>query len=299
MATSLVDYPLGEAGDGRKMALRRRLGAACLVGLASVFAFAAAAQTSDKSVLNPAPTAGDWAALARLPDWSGVWIPESWQVTTARHPPTWWPEVAKQVDDLKALEKAGHPKGLFVDCLPEGMPSFIIMTLGSTEFLFTPGRVTILNEFDGNRQRRIYTDGRGHPDDPDLTFNGHSIGHWDGDVLVVDTVAILPETYLPIDQAVGIPNDGDTHIVERIHIIGPDHLVDDMTVEAPHVLAAPWKVTRNFTRTRERRSDIVEASCRQGDFVEGKDAQGHAAFLPIEHTAEGAPLAPPQTGTKP
>ena len=268
--------------------------AVCLFG-----ASGAAGQAPDRSLLNSAPTAADWAALARLPDWSGVWIPESWAVTTARHPPTWKPDVAKQVAELKALEKSGHPKGLFVDCLPEGMPSFIIMTIASTEFLFTPGRVTILNEFDGNRQRRIYTDGRGHPDDPDLTFNGHSVGHWEGDALVVDTVAILPETYVPISQAVGIPNDGDTHIVERIHLVEPDHLVDDMTVEAPHVLAAPWKVTRNFTRTRDRRSDIVEASCRQGDFVEGKDAQGHAAFLPIKHTAEGAPLAPPKTETEP
>jgi hypothetical protein len=246
--------------------------------------------------VNPAPTAKDWADLAKLPDWSGVWFPESWMATTARHPPTWRPEAQKDVDALRALDKAGHPKGLYVDCLPEGMPSFMIMTLATTEFLFTPGRVTILNEFDGNRQRRIWTDGRGHPDDPDPTFSGHSIGHWEGDTLVVDTVAILPETYLPISQSVGIPNDGDTHIVERIHLVGPDHLVDEMTIEAPHVLAAPWKVTRNLTRSRERRFDITEASCRQGDFTEGKDAQGHAAFLPIDHTEDGAPLPPTQKG---
>jgi len=112
-------------------------------------------------------------------------------------------------------------------------------------------------------------------------------------------VAILPQTYLPVSQAVGIPNDGDSHIVERIHLVGPDHLVDDMTIEAPHVLAAPWKVTRNFTRNRERSHDIVEGSCRQGDFVTGKDAQGHAAFLPIGHTEDGAPLPPDQTRPNP
>ncbi len=261
--------------------------------LVSVMTTAAAA-SEPAPAIDPPPTAQNWSDLAKLPDWSGVWIPESWQITTARHPPSWRPEILKDVEALKALEKAGHPKGLYVDCLPEGMPSFIIMTLGATEFLYTPGRVTILNEFDGNRQRRIYTDGRGHPDDPDLTFNGHSVGRWEGGTLVVDTAAILPQTYLPVSQAVGIPNDGDAHIIERIHLIGPDRLVDEMTVEAPHVLAAPWRVTRNFTRTRERRSDIVEASCRQGDFIAGKDAQGHAAFLPIGHTEDGAPLPPDQ-----
>jgi len=258
-----------------------------------------AGEVGDGATINPPPTAQAWADLAKLPDWSGVWFPESWMATTARHPPTWKPDVVRDVEQLKALEQAGHPKGLYVDCLPEGMPSFMIMTLASTEFLYTPGRVTILNEFDGNRQRRIYTDGRGHPDDPDLTFHGHSIGRWEGDTLVVDTVAILPETYLPISQAVGIPNDGDSHIVERIHLIGPDHLVDEMTIEAPHVLAAPWKVTRNFTRNRERIHDIVEGSCRQGDFVEGKDAQGHAAFLPVGHTEDGAPLPPDQSRPNP
>jgi hypothetical protein len=300
MTDATFDPPARVVAPRLQPALRRATAAVGAIVFASLLAvgLGSSAAADDAPVLNPPPTAQDWAALAKLPDWSGVWFPESWQVTTARHPPSWTPAVAKDVAALQALDKAGHPKGLFVDCLPEGMPSFMIMTLASTEFLYTPGRVTILNEFDGNRQRRIYTDGRGHPDDPDLTFDGHSIGHWEGDTLVVDTVAVLPQTYLPISQSVGIPNDGDMHIVERFHLVAPDHLVDDMVIDAPHVLAAPWKVTRNFTRTRERRFDIVEASCRQGDFTDGKDEQGHAAFLPIKHTENGAPLPPPLTKVK-
>lgn len=279
--------------------VRRAAGALGLVLALGLSSSTQAATAPGAVTLNPAPTAKDWADLAKLPDWSGVWFPENWMTTTARHPPTWTAAVAKDVAALQAQEKAGHPKGLYVNCLPEGMPSLMIMTLATTEFLFTPGRVTLLNEFDGNRQRRIYTDGRGHPDDPDLTFSGHSIGHWEGETLVVDTVGVLPETYLPISQAVGIPNDGDMHIVERLHLVGPDHLVDDLTIEAPHVLAAPWTVTRHFTRSREQRRDIVEGSCHQGDFIEGKDAQGHAAFLPINHTEDGAPLAPADAKPKP
>jgi hypothetical protein len=267
-------------------------GAICLLGLS-----AAAQPASPGDVVDPAPTAGDWANLGKLPDWSGVWIPESYMDTIARSPPPWKPQVLKDIETLKAQEAAGHPKGLYTNCLPEGMPSFMIMTLNATELLYTPGRVTILNEFDGNRQRRIHTDGRGHPEDPDLTFNGHSIGHWQGDTLVVDTVAILPETYLPISQAVGIPNDGDVHIVERIRLTEPNHLVDELVIEAPHVLAAPWRVTRNLTRSRERRFEITEGSCRQGDFAEGRDAQGHAAFLPLQHD-DGARIAADSTALR-
>jgi hypothetical protein len=170
------------------------------------------------------------------------------------------------------------------------MPSFVIMTLNAVEFLFTPGRVTILGEFDGNRLRRVYTDGRGHPADPDLTFNGHSVGRWEGDTLVVDTVAILPETFLPIGQSVALPNNGDTHIVERIRLVAPDALLFDLTVTAPRQLSAPWHLTRKFIRQADRKAEITEASCRQGDFATGVDAKGNSVFRPIPHDEGGDPL---------
>jgi len=154
----------------------------------------------------------------------------------------------------------------------------------------TPGRVTILGENDGSRLRRIYTDGRSHPDDPDLTFNGHSIGHWEGDTLIVDTVAILPQVFLPLGQAVGIPNNGDMHIVERIRLAGPDRLEDAIEIEAPKVLTAPWRVTKSLVRSRNRNDDISEASCHQGDFYEAVDANSNHVFLPIKQDASGARL---------
>jgi hypothetical protein len=77
----------------------------------------------------------------------------------------------------------------------------MLVTHNAMEILFTPGRVTMLGESDGNRLRRIYTDGRPHPDTPDPTFHGHSIGHWEGDTLVVDTVDILPQAPLAISEA--------------------------------------------------------------------------------------------------
>jgi len=260
------------------------LGAALLALTAAPTVQAQAPET------NPAPTARDWAELARLPDWSGVWIPEPY--APAKTPPTWRPEAARQVEIQKAEDAAGRPRNIYIDCLPEGMPSFVIMNLNTTEFLFTPGRVTILNEFDGNRTRRIYTDGRKHPEDPDLTFNGHSTGRWDGEALVVDTVGILPQTFLPLGQSIGIPNNGDMHVQERIAIVAPDTLRFDLVIDAPKVLAAPWKISRVFHRSRERARDIVEASCRQGDFYEDVDGDGNAVFRPIPLTEGGAPLPP-------
>jgi hypothetical protein len=229
------------------------------------------------------PKADDWTAIAKLPDWSGAWVPDiPDQARQVRgNPAPWTPAAAKQIAFLQSEEQAGRPKGLFTDCLPEAMPSWMLITHNPLEVLYTPGRVTLLGESDSNRLRRIWTDGRGHPADPDPTFHGDSIGHWEGDTLVVDTVAILPEALIAISEAVGVPNNGDEHVVERIHLTAPDILADDLTITAPHVFTAPWKTTRLYKRFRGVGADFVEGVCRQGDFTESKDAQGNAVFVPV------------------
>jgi hypothetical protein len=269
------------------MPLTRRLAAAVLIGLALPAPGAIGA-----AVINPPPQPKDWSALASLPDWSGVWTPNitDQERRIESDPVPWNKAAAAQVARLEADERNGNPKGLFVNCLPESMPTWMLITHNALEFLFTPGRVTILGESDGNRLRRIYTDGRGHPDDPDPTFHGHSIGHWEGDTLVVDTVGILPETYLAVSEAVGIPNDGDLHVVERIHLDKPDVLRDDLEITAPHVLTRPWKTSRFLFRQRARKYDIVEGVCLQGNYSEGKDANGNAVFVPVPQTEGGNTL---------
>ncbi len=247
-------------------------------------------------IASPVPGPAEWSAIARLPDLSGVWTPgplDKFEAGSTTAPP-WKPAIARQVEALKKLEAEGRPQNIYIDCLPEGLPSSVTQTLNSVEFLVTPGRVTILGEFDGNRLRRIWTDGRGHPADPDPTFSGHSVGHWEGNTLVVDTIGFLPEVWIPMGQGVGIPNDGDMHVTERITLVDARTLRDDIVVTAPKVLAAPWQASRIFTRHRERDYDFVESSCRQGDFYEDTDANGNAVFKPIPKDAGGARLPPDQ-----
>jgi hypothetical protein len=259
------------------------------IAVAVALSAGASAVAAAEPEINPPPQAIDWAALAKLPDWSGVWTP-SLRDQSARmkaDPVPWNPAAAAQIAKLLAAEKAGDPKGLFVNCLPESMPSWMLITHNAMEFLFTPGRVTILGESDGNRLRRIYTDGRSHPADPDPTFHGHSIGHWEGQTLVVDTIGVLPETYIASSEAVGLPNNGDMHIVERIHLVGPDTLHDDLEITAPHVLTRTWKNSLILFRQRARKYDIVEGVCLQGNYSEGKDDGGNAAFVPALQTEGG------------
>ncbi len=260
--------------------------------LAASIGAPATGQPAPPSQLNPAPTAKDWADIAKLPDFSGVWTPNiSDQVAQiARNPTPWTPAAARQVAQLDAEEKAGNPRGLFIDCLPEGMPSWMLISHNAFEFAITPRPGAAAGRI---RQQppapHLHTDGRPHPDDPDLTFHGDSIGHWEGDALVVDTVGILPEVYLAVSEAVGVPNNGDMHVVERIHLAGPDELHDDLEITAPHVLSRPWTTTRIYYRQRARKFDIVEGVCLQGGLSEQTDKDGNAVFVPIPHD-QGIPV---------
>jgi len=272
----------------------RRLTLTALLFLLTVPAHAQEAAKKPPTVINPPPTAQDWADLAKLPDWSGVWNPkitdQDAQIKT--NPPPWNEQAAKKAEQMFAEERAGTPRLIFFGCFPESMPSWMLVTHNAMEILFTPGRVTMLGESDGNRLRRIYTDGRGHPDVAEDTFHGHSIGHWEGDTLVVDTVNILPEVPLAISEAVGMPNNGDMHVIERIHLADKDILHDDLEIIAPKLLTKPWKTTRIFFRQRARKFDIVEGVCVQGDYSERVDANGDSVFAPVQKTEWGNLAAP-------
>ena len=243
-----------------------------------------AAESAAKDPINTPPTLQEWQALAKLPDFGGVWTPLiSDQVAQERtNPPPWNAQTAKQIEHMYAEEKAGRPFPVIDHCFPTGMPSYMLITHNAFELLVTPGRVTLLGEGDGNRLRRIYTDGRPHPDDPDPSFHGHSIGHWEGQTLVVDTIAVLPQAYLAVNEAVGVPNNGDMHIVERFHLLNAVTLADDLEITANKLLSKTWKTTRKYVRQRSQKYDIVEGVCEQGSYIEAVDKDGNSVFAPIK-----------------
>src|SRR5262249_39174493 len=160
------------------------------------------------------------------------------------------------------------------------------------EIVVGPGRGTIAGEPSVNRLRRIYTDGRGHPDDGELTFHGHSIGRWEGDTLVVETVNIKPQTMFAMSEAAGVPNNGDVKIIERIQLATPGELHFDIVIDAPHVLEKPYKTTRIWFRQRNRKFDIVEGVCLEGNYAERQDKDGNHVFVEIQRHPWGHIVAP-------
>jgi hypothetical protein len=220
---------------------------------------------------------GHYAALDKLPDWGGVWfltfqgaVPGA----VAQPQPKLKGEYLKKHDEMAAEAKAnnGVTKRERSYCSPPGMPGIMRLAQYPYEFIFAPGRVTI-NQEAWMQTRTIWTDGRQHQDDADPTYMGDAIGHWDGDTLVVDTVAIDPA----LDIAAGFGHSDKFHLFERIHLDpkDPDILVNEMTMDDPEALAEPFHTTARYRR--DRYGALLEFECSQND-RNPVDAEGNVTF---------------------
>lgn len=138
-------------------------------------------------------------------------------------------------------------------CLPDGMPSMMGGPF-PLEILQSPGQVTIVQEA-YNQIRRIYLD---EPqvalEDMELGFYGRSVGRWDGDTLAVDTIGV--KDYVRFRDA---PHSQEMRISERIRLVAPDILWDEITIHDPQVLEAPWTVTFAYRRMPDY--EIMEYIC--------------------------------------
>jgi hypothetical protein len=158
-------------------------------------------------------------------------------------------EYAKRDAELQAAEKAAEANGKTLgepvaDCIPPGMPRFW-MGPYAFEILQNAKQINFFQE-SWDQTRRIYLDGRRHPslDDEDPLYQGHSVGHWEGDTLVVDTVNISTATTL----LGGVPHSDKLSVSERFHLIKPDLLDIRVTILDPDALAEPWIILRKLRR---------------------------------------------------
>jgi hypothetical protein len=240
----------------------------CLAAVAG-----AAIGHAQNNFIYKAPTAADWAAMAKLPDFSGVWEVGFGPPPAARGGrdgapaaapgeaaggrgaagagrgragfggPQLTPAAEARRKEMQA--KAGNTQDSpAANCLPPGMPGIMGQPY-PMEFLLTPGKVTIVIEA-YQQVRHIYTDGRPLPEDPDLKFHGTSIGRWEGDTLVVETVGFSPLTEI----ARYVPFSAKGRIVERFRLTDSDTMSIETTIADPEVLAAPSVSTRTLRRHR-------------------------------------------------
>jgi hypothetical protein len=242
---------------------------ATLLGLTATLCVSAA---SAQWAVYEKPTAADWAALAALPDFSGVWERGGGGGGRGRGAgrgggggsalsPT--PEYAALRDQIRA---SGTP-GQSANCLPPGMPGIMSQPY-PMEVLLTPGKVTIVIEA-YTQVRHIFTDGRELPEYPDPGFFGTSIGHWEGDTLVVESVG-----FNDLVTISGIPHSDEMKITERISLLDDDTMQIETTITDPKALTQPYTTSATFARHRDW--NIAEYVCEENNrnFVTSSGDEG-------------------------
>jgi hypothetical protein len=131
--------------------------------------------------------------------------------------------------------------GLYSDCMPTGIPNAYSAPY-QWQIVQGLDKVVIVYEYP-HLFRIIPTHGRPHQEDLDPTWMGDSIGHWEGDTLVVDVVGFNEKTELPG----GYKHTEALHVVERFTRVDLDTLQYEATVEDPNVFVKPYKINRTFT----------------------------------------------------
>lgn len=162
------------------------------------------------------------------------------------------PELKPGAEKYKVV-RPPNDAGLTSDCMPLAGPQAFGVPY-QFQMVESAHHVAILYGYPGTF-RIIPTDGSLHPADPDPTWMGDSIGHWEGDTLVVDTVGFNDKTEIS-----GYRHTEALHMIERFRRSDYNTLQYEATLEDPNVFVRPWTVTRSFA-LRPDMSKVDEFVC--------------------------------------
>jgi hypothetical protein len=233
----------------------KRIALACALLAAAAPAFAQQLGALAPANLNkPRPKApfdltGTWQHDGRFSTWH--FVPEKFSLTA---------DAQKHYDaGVDALKKGGVYRDDVGQCWPAGMP-MIMTRVWPIAVVQLPTVIYMIPAFE-NEIRIIYLDGRKHTpaDEVVRTFNGESIGHWDGAELVVDTM-YFPGHHQWMDQGgASIPVSDDAHFVERYRMIKDGVFEVDYAMTNPRNWVGEWKMTKRFNRKDD--TDVTEVQC--------------------------------------
>jgi hypothetical protein len=207
------------------------------------------------------------AAPAQESPIAGIWEPDPGRSERFPSPPPWTAEGRRVVEEWRAShDPLEDDPGKF--CQAPGMPS---LALGGAsypvEIVVTSRQVTILMELH-QQVRRVHLDQAEHPARPFPQRNGHSIGRWEGDTLVVDTVAIKA---VPFGS---VPHSDRVHVVERIRAVDEGAaLVNEVTITDPVMYTEPV-VVRQYYKAAPAGTRMLEYECTEGMWIEHEEQRG-------------------------
>jgi hypothetical protein len=165
------------------------------------------------------------------------------------------PWAAQAVKERMAANGEGDPSS---HCVPVGLVKLHTSPL-YRKIVQTPGLTLLLSEFDGSR-RQIFTDGRPLPEQMQPTYNGYSVGKWDGDVLVVQTAGLHDDVWLDRN---GSPATAAARITERFHRVNFGKMEIDLTMDDPKAYTRPWTIRLNQFIVLD--TDLMDYFCAENE----------------------------------
>jgi hypothetical protein len=168
----------------------------------------------------------------------------------------WAKEIMKRENDKVLAGGMGFsPRA---SCLPSGVPLFIMAVVEPINILQTPKQVTMI--FSGDAQiRRIYLDVP-HSENPKPSWYGESVGHYEGDTLVVDTIGLNGKTYIDYFRT---PHTEKLHVMERYRLIDDGKTLEvTFRVEDPDTFYQPWSA---IARLRRVPAPMHEEACAENN----------------------------------
>lgn len=190
------------------------------------------------------------------PDLSGVWSPDTRPlqvIAPAKDIP--FQQWSRQLTDARADGSQGKDDPAAY-CIP-GMPKLVVLPYPYKIVQQVPDMMLILYE-GFTTYRQIFTDGRALPQDPQPSWLGYSVGKWDGDTFVVETIGVNERTWL--DNA-GRPHSGAMHLTERYRRRDFGHLEMKLTIDDPKTYTKPWTVSEDAVLLPD--TDLLEYICSE------------------------------------
>ncbi len=253
-----------------------------------------------------APSASsDTSRLLRVPDFSGLWT-RTWIENGTFDPPPegpgpimvdpayprssfagaapWIPDLSNpilQPETREALRRIAERELQFnphielqTMCMPPGVPE-ILNLRDNMQILQTPDEVILFYARD-HHARHVYMN-QAHPDDPGHTWWGHSVGHYDGDTLVVDTIGLNDQTH---SDRFGTPHSDQIHVVERYRLSDDGTILEVLfAVEDPVAFTMPWSARADYQRDA---NPILETVCAENNRPNGT----YVIPIPIDTTPD-------------
>jgi hypothetical protein len=224
---SLVDYQFGTLGDGREFRI-------------------------DQLSPHPTPSGPTPRMPNGKPDLSGVWYAQRPVDPGKPEPLPWAQALLKERAENNAKDAPG------AHCMPRGITN--AGALFPYRLVQTASMLILLFEDDIPSHRQVFLDGRSHPKDMDPRWMGHSVGHWEGETLVVDTVGFDDRSWL---TAQGHPHTEMMHVIERFHRPDLGHLEIEFTIDDPGTYARPWTIKR--VSDLDTKDEVGEYVCTENN----------------------------------